>query len=71
MAQGNSYVRNGRAEHTEYGWLLYGTVVSDPRYPIPGWGTGTPREMILHIAGKTYYPTRDGYAVINRAAQKN
>lgn len=67
----NSYVRNGHAEHTEYGWFLFGTVVCDPTLAIPGWGIGTPREMILHIAGKTYYPTRDGYVVISRATQTN
>lgn len=72
----NQYVRNGtvqRFDGGEYrGVFLYGLRVFDPvaakrDFPnaVLSWNElGRPNEIVLHIAGVTYYPTRSGYVPV-------
>ena len=67
----NTYVRNGSVVRGEDGPLkttmLFGQKMFDPcalfePSCIPRHLHGRPHEMVLHIAGETYYPTIDrGY----------
>lgn len=66
----NTYVRNGSIERCTDGsyrcTMLFGQKVFDPQamfhpHCIPAHLMGQPREMVLHIAGETYYPTTHGY----------
>lgn len=66
----NTYVRNGSVERFDTplyrGTLLYGEKLFDPHalfepHCIPRHLMGKPHEMVLHIAGVTYYPTPAGY----------
>lgn len=71
----NTYVRNGSVERfddgTYRGVCLYGERKFDPHamiepHCIPPWHMGQPHEMVLHIAGVTYYPTPTGYERIEQ-----
>ena len=69
----NTYVRNGSVVRSDSdGWkltLLFGEKVFDPVAMIqpcciPRHLHGRPHEIVLHIAGETYYPTTKGYVKI-------
>ena len=69
----NTYVRNGSVVRCDDGLfkatMLYGEKKFDPRmfgaalaFHMPPDCWGRPHEIVLHIAGETYYPTTDqGY----------
>ena len=66
----NKYIRNGEVQRFNDGMfcgvLLYGDALFDPHamiepHCIPRHLMGRPHEMVLHIAGVTYYPTKFGY----------
>ena len=66
----NTYVRNGEVERFDDGTyrcvMLYGQKLFDPQamihpHSFPCSMMGKPHELVLHIAGVTYYPTRTGY----------
>lgn len=66
----NTYVRNGSIARCTEGpyrfTALFGQRVFDPKavfnpHCIPFHQMGQPHEMVLHIAGETYYPTAKGY----------
>ena len=71
----NTYVRNGSVQRFEdgayRGAILYGERKFDPHalfgiHRIPHTHIGQPHEMVLHVAGVTYYPTPDGYERIEQ-----
>jgi hypothetical protein len=69
----NKYVADGEVQVWESGWIRvtakFGRAKYDPRWllepcHIPPHQIGKPHEMILRIAGVTYYPTPKGYVQI-------
>jgi len=73
----NRYVRNGKVSYFDdpmsgaRGAILFGDALFDPnaiREPscIPPHQMGRPHEMILYIAGVMYYPTPQGYVLIEQ-----
>jgi hypothetical protein len=62
----NKYVRNGsvqRFNDGEFsGVMLFGKALYDPRDPwSPRHLLGRPEELVFTVAGRTYYPTPEGY----------